>query len=58
MTPRLEMFPNDFGLIQGTTSTVYGISMTLIAYATNQLDETPIWPVLNERSYNLTDIDR
>ncbi|CZT25538.1 uncharacterized protein RCC_11271 [Ramularia collo-cygni] len=49
---------DEIALVQGITSTIYGICMSCMAYATYQLAETTIWPTLTQRTFDLDTIDR
>lgn len=44
--------------MQGFVSSIYGISIASIAYATYQLAETTVWPMLTEQPLTLEAIDR
>ena len=58
MSPLVTMLSKNLGIVQGITSMIYSICMTLMAYATYQLAETTIWPILTQRTFDLVDIDR
>lgn len=54
----VQWFTSRLGFVQGFLSSIYGISIASIAYATYQLAETTIWPMLTEQPLTLEAIDR
>lgn len=54
----VHWFTSRLGFVQGFVSSIYGISIASIAYATYQLAETTIWPMLTEQPLTLEAIDR
>lgn len=51
-------FASRLGFVQGFLSSIYGICIAFVAYATYQFTETTIWPVLAEHALTLEGIDR
>lgn len=54
----VHTFISHLGLVQGFVSSVYGISIASLAYATYQLAESTVWPMLTEQPFTLEAIDR
>ena len=56
--PSVHLFATNLGLLQGFISTLYGISIVMMAYATYQFAEIALWPAMTEEKFTLREIDR
>lgn len=54
----VHTFVMHLGLVQGILSSLYGVSIASIAYATYQVAETTVWPMLTEQPFTFEAIDR
>ena len=53
----IQLFVDNKAQVQGFLSAIFGLSVFMLAYATYQLAETTIWPVILRQSLKLKDID-
>ncbi|KAK5117479.1 hypothetical protein LTR85_008864 [Meristemomyces frigidus] len=58
VSERVRWMSQHLNQVQGVLSTVFGVFMSMVAYAAYQIAETTIWPALTRRTFTLRDIDR
>ena len=54
---KVQLYVNNKATVQGVLSAIFGLSVFMLAYATYQMAETTIWPVVLRQSLKLKDID-
>lgn len=54
---KVQLYVNNKATLQGFLSAVFGLSVFMLAYATYQMAETTIWPVVLRQSLKWKDID-
>ena len=54
---KVQLYVNNKATVQGVLSAIFGVSVFTLAYATYQMAETTIWPVVLRQSLKLRDID-
>lgn len=58
VSPVAAFIRQNRAIVQGVVSTVYGISLAMMAYAIFQVAETTLWPSMVGRSFTFRDMDK